>query len=147
MNKSLDSSDSFVEIEKAWMQAIFAEDYKKPWYPFKRFRNKEWGLKYLEWEMTLTGEDQNPSQANAAEEITNLYNWWTIQRPTRMDPYDLMDDKLFPPDRNFIDMLSSERTVDQMQVCQQIDDLEKQYDDEDTEMLIRLIKLRGSLWT
>jgi len=137
----------FVEIEKAWMQAIFCEDYKKPWYPFKRFRDKDLGIKYLDWEMTLIGEDGNPPQAEAAKNIKELYLWWTIQRPARIDPYDLMDDeKIFPKDEDLFDSMnnkSSTRTA----IFKEINELEKQQDEEDTEMLVKLIKLRGSLWT
>lgn len=136
----------FVEIEKAWMQAVFSESYKKPWYPFARFRDRERGIKYLEWEMTLTEKDESPEQAKNAKIIKELYLWWVDVRPVRLDPYELMTEDIFPPDRNLFDRIGK-TTDEQHKIFERINELEKENDDEDTEMLVKLIKLRGSLWT
>lgn len=123
----------FIEIEKAWMEVVFNDEMwrerKYPWW--HRYRLLRWtrqrrcpeaGLAYLAWEMSLTGPDQK--QADAAAEQLALYNWWKFLRPTRGDPYD-------------IEGMTFEQRMK----------VEAQYDQEDEEMLIRLIKIRRSLWT
>ena len=137
----------FVEIELAWMQLISSKDYKRPWYHVKRFRNKEFGIEYLNWEIEL--RDENKSQSESAEEIKKLYFWWMTIRPNRPDPYDLMDIPEFQSKGNKLyDWLDNDsNSIRKKEIFEQITILENQYNDEDTEMLTRLIKLRGSLWT
>jgi len=145
---------NFVEIEKAWMQAIFSEDYKKPWYPFKRFRDRERGIKYLDWEISLKDEktkygDENiahESQSETAQIIKDLYIWWVDIRPNRMDPYELLPDE-FPGEKKNLWDLDSPLSKDMTKAYLEINKLEKEYDDEDTDMLIKLVEVRRSLWT
>lgn len=137
----------FVEIELAWMQKISMKDYKKPWYHFKRFRNKEFGLEYLNWEIGLGEESQH--QSDSAKEIKELYFWWMTTRPNRKDPYDLMDIPEFQTkEHKLYEWLDNDLYYPKRkEVYEQINIIETQYIDEDTEMLIRLIKVRESLWT
>ncbi len=146
----------FVEIEKAWMQAIFAEDYKKPWYPFKRFRSKTKGLLYLDWEISLQYEksdnkgiiEGHKRQSKAAQIVKDLYIWWVEIRPQRMDPYDLIpDDSSNKKVKNFLDDLTSTIPDELKKIYTKIDKIEKEYQEEDTAMLIKLIKNRESMWT
>lgn len=123
---------NFVEIEKAWLEVVFGEhkeDYGANIYSSgvlrtRRWRSEEAGIAYIKWEQGLTNEDGTPTeQAKNAIELERLYNWWKYIRPHRQY------------DDNF--MLMSELRQS----------LENKYDDEDTEMLIKLIKLRSTLWT
>jgi len=83
----------FVEIEKAWMQAILYEDYKRPWWKLNsRFRSREMGLEYLDWEITLINDEHDNLQGENAKIIKELYLWWVDIRSARIDPYSLMDD-------------------------------------------------------
>lgn len=138
----------FVEVEKAWMEAVFNKDYKRPfWKLNNRFRNREFGIEYLNWEISLGDEHEeaNKSQAGAAQIIKDLYLWWVDERPNRMDPYDLLPkEPVFNKEliRN-IDKISPERK----KIYKEIHKLEEQYYKEDTEMLIKLIKIRRNLWT
>ena len=95
------------------------------------------------------------TQAQAANEIIELYTWWTDIYPNRLDPYDVSgwsehcdlrrvthaDDGFIWEDRNDEEKAQTRKCLDSLQ------DLETQYREEDTEMLIRLINLRDSLWT
>ncbi len=135
----------FIEIEKAWM-GVFnkKEEYKKCIKWWKPFRCPEAGLSVLEWEMTLflndldeNGEEipftSNPRQAESAKEQLVLYDWWKNIRPFRIDPYALSG---FNKENGYSD-----------KSYQKLEDITKSYDEEDEEMLIRLIKIRSHLWT
>lgn len=141
----------FVEIEKAWMEAIFNKDYKRPWWKLNsRFRNREYGIEYLDWEIALVNEtdEANNPQAEIAKIIKELYLWWVDIRPVRMDPYDLIQDnydgKLF---KDWFYDLDKPLSENKKIIYKKIDKLEKDYYDEDTEMMKKLIKIRSSLWT
>ncbi len=136
---TFDAFSDFVETEYALEFFISeAEDrkkYKKPWYR-KFFRLGIWrcpdaAIDYLNWASKLTNNEEwvdknDPScgkptsQALAAQEILVLYRWWKIDRPKRPDPHAES---------------GSQKNCDE------------KYDDEDTQMLIRLIKIRHGLWT
>jgi len=138
----------FVEIEKAWMEAILNKDYKRPWWKLNsRFRNREYGIEYLDWEITLdNGTDEgNKPQAEAARVVKELYLWWVDLRPARMDPYELLPDS-FPDKEDFFDF-SKPLSDKKKEIYKKIDALEKRYQEEDTEMLIKLINIRQNLWT
>ena len=112
----------------------------------------ESGLKYLQWEMTI--DKTSPHQAEAAREIWQLYHWWKFVRPNRVDPMDasgwsehcrLLESRgrhiLDTDDLTAEERARSRKTLD---VCREI---EANYDEEDEEYLVRLIKIRKSLWT
>ena len=63
------------------------------------------------------------------KEVYDLYWWWNFIRPIRIDPFDLY----------YVDG-SEENTKKSF-------DIERQYNEEDQEMLIRLINIRERLWT
>lgn len=128
----------FVETELAWSSFSSADNgqkkYNIPWWRIKTglWRSSEAGLDYLHWasELKLNEERVDKSspdfgkptqQAFCAQEILVLYQWWKNERPNRPDPYE-------------------QKSVDAYK-------LEQKYDNEDTEMLIRLIKIRQGLWT
>lgn len=127
----------FIEVEKPWISV----EYKKNFW--RRERNREVGLKYLDWEINLKydkdwGINENDPeygsptpQSISAKEQLDLYNWWTIERPKRIDPY---EEEHF----NKIQEQFGEKYYNE---------IEEKYYKEDTEMLIRLIKIRRHLWT
>jgi len=107
----------------------------------KKLRDPARGIKHLDWEINST----TGYQSTSAQEKKVLYLWWTQWRPARLDPYvsdyfnqpgdfDLSLKALF--NRPFNRELSDARTK-----------LEQMYEAEDEEMLIRLMKVRRSLWT
>ena len=162
----------FVEIEQAWHSCVWDQDarkkYNMPWWRdswvtyWREWRCPEAGIGYLKWCMTLDdpalpANDRNPSQAEYAREALTLYTWWKDIRPTRVDEteeagltafdqrmeqkygkleFDPADKKLTPAERR-------ERSA----IYDRMHEIEEARHQEDTEMMIRLIKIRRSLWT
>lgn len=92
---------------------------------FKKFIEDEKGLDTLDWEMHL---DHAEAQAGAAMEARALYDWWTTIRPTRGDPYEAGEEQGAA-------LYALGLTI------------EARYDVEDDDMLARLVRIRGWLWT
>jgi hypothetical protein len=162
----------FVEVELAWWHLAWEgkeqrEKYKMPWWAVGWWRVRTWrcpqaGLDNLAWQMNLTNKDwaseDNPEyskpslQAINAREIHELYKWWTEQRPQRPDPYkvsgwsDYCDSKRRKSDDIFDDLENDDK-IDTKPMLDHIHKLEEDYEREDEEMMIRLIKIRRALWT
>jgi len=141
----------FVEIEKAWLNTWYNENkYKKlPWFKrkFGGFRSPEDGLAYLTWEIEQSNKVEFLSQAEAAKEIFELYDWWKNIRPNRKDPLELACyDEHFDNNKDW--PLSGKKLTDEQTKC--LDDVNKYQEDqynEDSEMLMRIIKTRNCMWT
>lgn len=166
----------FVEIEQAWHYVAWDKEarklYNTPWYATGWFRWRTWrspeaGLAYLNWASSLKYNDDwgidpnHPTfgtptpQAEAAKEIKELYLWWTTVYPNRPDPYDASgwsdlcatrrssdpDDWLLDEDESDHERAKTGNSLDMLH------EIEKQYEDEEESMLIRLIKVRHHLWT
>ena len=164
---------NFVEIEQAWQHILWDEEARKkyhtPWYAYGWFRWRTWrspeaGLAYLEWASNLKKDDNYVSvddpeynkptqQALDAIETQELYDWWKNIRPARPDPYDesgwskLCDERIEKNGDIFFNNETQEEKQKTRASIDIIDRLEKQYFEEDTQMMIRLINLRKSLWT
>ena len=163
----------FVEVELAWSHVVWdpvaRKEFQAPFYATGWFRWRTWrcpqaGLDNLDWRRSLrwTENELGPDhsdigtrtpQALHAEEILALYKWWTEIYRNRPDPMDASgwtdycartrngdDDFLFQP-TDEATMKQRDRAID---LCNEI---EQQYEQEDEEMLIRLIRIRNSLWT
>ena len=165
----------FVEIEQAWSHIAWGDKtarakYNPPfwasgWFRWRTWRCPQAGVDHLDWEMTLTneefldedkkGEAVLTSQAIRAKELKELYTWWTVTYRNRPDPHDASgwsaycDSLRNEYGDNWIGMnpkdpASKKASNKAMKLLSKI---EKAYEKEDTEMLIRLIKIRQSLWT
>lgn len=140
----------FIEVEKAHMLSWSIPEEQPWWFKLRRFklsetRSAENGIKYLEWEAQLT-EDNGihfTAQAIAAQEQLELYNWWKNIRPNRPDPHDISG---WSEHCETLDIQVKTRS-NTRQILQTLQDIETQYDNEDSEMLIRLITIRKHLWT
>lgn len=137
------------------------------WFRWKAWRNPQAGLDYLTWETTLVNnaewfsDPNDPSigkptpQAEAAKEVLELYHWWKSVRPQRPDYMDTSGWTAYcervREKHGGIMIDSGKQTEAEQEECkvalQKSTELEQQYEDEDTEMMIRLIRVRGSLWT
>ena len=165
----------FVEIELAWKNIICDKEaavrYNAPWLAKGWFRSRTWrcpkaGLDHLRWETTLVMDESwgltpdDPSygklsdQALKAQEISELYHWWKFVRNKRPDPYEISGWSEYCAEKSFEDsswFLSSEKTEEERERSRKmtslIDEMEEDYYQEDQEYLIRLIRLRRSLWT
>lgn len=96
-------------------------------------------------------------QAEAALEILELYCWWKFIRPNRPDPNDVtgytdwFNKKHASNNGDLLCLLDKEDTDEEKQEWKKFHDaiekIEEDYDREDEEMMIRLIKIRHFLWT
>jgi len=148
--------------------------WRKQWWTrwFMEWRCPEAAIAHLEWEMSLKNDNEwddkdspiygSPThQAIAAKEKWALYYWWKHVRPQRVDAMEasgwsaLCDRRrlrdIAEHGDDFWSLMSDDKTDEDKAETRRILDastaLEKQYADEDEEMLIRLVKLRQSLWT
>lgn len=166
----------FVEIEKAWMHVVFDDAewrrrqhpwWSKGWTRFKGFRDPDAGLAHLDWEMTLDDPklseyERCDSQAAVAREIKALYDWWKNVRPMRPDPMkasgwsdycdkrrEVLEEKGIDDSLSFLDdeHETDEDKAESLRIIDKTRSIETAYDLEDEQMLMRLIKIRKSLWT
>ena len=165
----------FVEVEQAWSHIAWGskEDRKKydapfyatGWWRWRTWRCPQAGIDHLDWAMTLTNSDwvdkNDPNygkptgQALVAKEIKELYTWWTVTYRNRPDPMDASGWSAYCESlRNqfgdgWIGMSSKDPAIKISgdKAHKLLAKIEKAYDKEDTEMMIRLIKIRESLWT
>ena len=164
----------FVEIEQAWHHCMWSDDaktkfdvpwWRSGWLRWRTWRCPEAGLEYLRWAMTLTNAEfldddkKNEAvptyQATAAKEIIELYTWWTETYRNRPDPYEASGwtavceasraangGRLhFGTEKDPVLKKQSDKAHKLLQK------IEKAYEAEDEAMMIRLIKIRQSLWT
>jgi hypothetical protein len=164
----------FVEIELAWWHIAWNDASKKKynapfwstgWFRWRTWRCRQAGLDNLEWQMSLKHDEewigaddpnynQPTPQAKNAKEIFELYNWWTVVRPARPDAYDASGWSAICERRrekygSSLDW-DSDSEEERAEVRKSLDlsnKLEEEYEQEDEDMLIRLVKIRRSLWT
>jgi hypothetical protein len=161
-----------IEVELAAANYRFDEEarnkYKVPfwgtgWFRTRTYRNKEAGIDYLKWAAALTCDEtwgiepgdekygEPTYQAIGAKEVLFLYNWWVNERPKRPDPYDISGWSAYSEQRRANGLGFEHRTEEERLTSQKLLEvlhkIEEDYDNEDEEMLIRLIKIRKYLWT
>ena len=162
----------FVEVEQAWHHVLWDEaarkKYKTPWtrnfFRFRTWRCPEAGVDHLKWAMTLTNEEwleedekhlaEPTYQAKAAKEILELYTWWKEVYPKRPDVHDASGWSAYCDMRrekgyHLLDM--EDKSPEDAEMCKtalnKTQEIEDAYNKKDEEMMIRLIKVRQSLWT
>jgi len=165
----------FVEVELAWKHIAWDKEARKKydvpfwgsgWFRWRTWRSPQAGLDYLAWEMSLVNDESwgiekdNPDygkptfQAEKAREILALYKWWTEVYPNRPDPHDASGWTAICAQRRdqgrpFLDF--DDRTPDEeaenRQALDRLYEIEEDHHAEDEQMLVRLIKIRRSLWT
>lgn len=141
------------------------------WMRWKEWRCPEAGIAHLIWEMSLINDyywlpeeerasqpgfgDETP-QALAAHEQYELYHWWKNVRPTRPDPMDAggwsayceyAKNKYGAGWIGLDEDNTDEENRMSKEALDKTHEIEAAYEAEDEEMLIRLIKIRRSLWT
>ena len=164
----------FIEVEQAWNHIAWSDEarkkYKAPWWSYGWFRVRTWrspaaGMDHLVWASGLRNTDwaspgdpeyNKPTpQAERAKEMIDLYVWWTAIRPQRKDPHDASGwseicDRRRTADGGLFGSMEDEtaeelaQTRASLDICHQI---EQEYEQEDEDMMIRLIKVRNGLWT
>lgn len=148
--------------------------YAWGWFRWRTWRSAEAGIEHLNWAKNLDNSDwlsedekhkaEPTGQALAAREILELYDWWKNIYPTRKDPHELSGwsdlcnrrrQKLKEEDgedyRWSSLLVGEEKTEEEKEEVRRILDrcreIEKEYEDENERMMIRLIKIRNHLWT
>lgn len=164
----------FVEVEQAWHYCLWDSEntkkYQVPWYRSGWLRWRTWrcaeaGIEYLEWARSLTGAsngllpghkdyDKPTQQAVAAQEILELYYWWKEEYPHRPDPHEASGWSEYCREKEAISgsLFSDKHDTAALrkkrdQALKLSDKIEREYAREDERMMIRLIKVRESLWT
>jgi hypothetical protein len=166
----------FVEVELAWWHVVWDEEarkkFKSPWYAtgwfrWRSWRNPECGIANLEWQRSLKfNEDegfekgdphigQPTPQAIKAQEILDLYTWWTTTYRNRPDPYEVSGwtaacEAQRQANGGKLSFSSPKDPVlkkAQNKAHNLLQKIEADYEKEDETMMIRLIKVRHGLWT
>ena len=159
----------------AWDKEARAK-YKAPWWRFGWWNVRLWrcpqaGLDNLKWQMTIRadasyglkegdkGWNEPTRQAINAKEIYELYKWWTEVYPNRPDPHDASgwteyceQKRQLNPGHSFSALLSDRNETKELKKLRDkslklSQKIEQQYEKEDEQMMIRLIRIRNSLWT
>jgi hypothetical protein len=147
----------YIEIEQANKQYHWGNESKST-------TGKEAGVKRLDWETELRfTDDELPAgdprignltpQAISAREIRKLYFWWIDERPARQDPHDVFP-CTYEKESDSTDewmgiwgaRTDEEKKADRVRF-ESIRKLEDKYEAEDTNMLIRLMRIRKNMWS
>lgn len=135
----------FVEQEKAHMHRICADDDESP-----IDDNRLAGLTHLDWEISLGDESLN--QSKSAQEIKDIYLWIKDVYPNRPDPHDVTGwSEYCENERSGVMGIGED--IDDVErarvkkMLKELSNIENTYEEEDTEMLTRIIKVRKSMWT
>ncbi len=167
----------FVEVELAWWHLAWDKEardkYKAPWWRFGWWNIRLWrcpqaGLDNLKWQSELVWKEEEckpgspdigkPTyQAEKALEILALYKWWTEVYPNRPDPHDasgwteycrLKREEHGDKGLSFFKETKNKELRKMGDKALKLSHkIEQQYEREDEQMMIRLIKIRNSLWT
>jgi len=167
----------FVEVELAWWHIAWSDPaerrkYRAPfwatgWFRWRTWRCPQAGLDNLAWQMTCDNKDYTPEdhpdygqltpQAHNAAEILALYTWWTKVYRNRLDPMDASgwteycNRKREEEDGGVWSFMRDSKDPELKAfgeaALQKSHEIEEAYEKEDEEMLIRLIRVRNSLWT
>jgi hypothetical protein len=158
----------------AWDDEARAK-FKAPWWSSGWWRWRTWrcpeaGLENLEWRRNYrwsaeeVGADSElvgelTPHAYAYQEIYELYKWWTEVYRNRPDPHNASGWTDFCARRRalqesesaiaFLDFEndSEETRAESKRILDLCNKIEQEYEDEDTEMLTKLIRVRQHLWT
>lgn len=167
----------FVEVELAWWHLAWSPEerpkYNMPWWAVGWWRIRTWrcpqaGLDNLDWQSKLVWqpeecEEGSPNvgkptyQAERALEILALYKWWKEVYPNRPDPHDasgwteycrLKREEHGDKGLSFFKETKNKELRKMGDKALKLSyKIEQQYEREDEQMMIRLIKIRNSLWT
>jgi hypothetical protein len=166
----------FVEMELAWWHLAWSPEerpkYNMPWWAVGWWRVRTWrcpqaGLDNLEWQRNLRHsvddgwKEGDPNvglltpQAVKAQEILDLYTWWTTTYRNRPDPYEASGWTEYCEASRIANGGKLSWGSDKSPELKKLSDkahkllrkIEESYEKEDEAMMIRLIKVRHGLWT
>jgi hypothetical protein len=159
-----DTLVKYVESEVAHMSVWSngSDESKNKKYKFKHGRCKEAGIDYLNWEKSLLLDKEmgtaidspfynTPTdQAFKAMKVLELYTWYTEVYENRKSSYVLSGleeyDKNHPRTADLLSGMGN-TNKDKSNLLNKMRDIDTQYEKEEDNKLLELIKLRRSLWT
>jgi hypothetical protein len=141
--------------EKKWVKIDKAAD-RYPWLHWKKYRNSEYALQYLHLQMAIPHDDYTPrDEIQRLCRAMCLYVWWTQVRPNRGSSEEKSGLKAFrdritaqygEEDKWSYSALTKEQQEEYSKLMHADDDLERKWLNEDTDMLVLLVKERLNLW-
>lgn len=165
----------FVEVELAWWHIAWDDEarakfqapwYARGWFRWRTWRNAECGLANLEWQRQLRWKEDEVGadhkelgkltpQAVKAQEILDLYTWWTETYRNRPEPMEASGWSAYCEAARLANGgklswggdKSKELKKMSADAMKKLHKIEADYEKEDEAMLIRLIKVRHGLWT
>jgi hypothetical protein len=155
------SDEAKTEFETPW--------WRKGWLRWRSWRCPAAGMEYLKWASGLVvdkdmgatpgekGFGEPTYQAKSAKEIIELYTWWTVTYRNRPDPYDASGWTAYCEASRAANggslwgSLGGDKTPEMKKMStlslNKLRKMEEAYEKEEEAMMIRLIKIRQSLWT
>jgi hypothetical protein len=130
-----------------------------------QFVEKESGLNcHIDWRSAEEMGDGNPemddwekknrdANANAAKEMWEIYTWWTKGRKEEHDALEELEGKAFNHNITFTKMpdglssMETNQTPEQKVLMEQAWQMEDTLLKKDEEMIIRLVRVAGHMWT
>jgi hypothetical protein len=165
----------FVEVELAWWHLAWSPEerpkYNMPWWAVGWWRIRTWrcpqaGLDNLEWQRNLRWKEEEVGadfkglgeltpQAVKAQEILDLYNWWTTTYRNRPEPMEASGWTAYCEAARLANggklSFSGDKTPELAKMSKiamkKLRKMEADFEKEDEQMMIRLIKVRNGLWT
>jgi hypothetical protein len=167
----------FVEVELAWSHIAWGSEedkakYAAPfwasgWFRWRTWRCPQAGLDNLDWQRNLrwsedeVGADHKElnkltPQAVKAQEILDLYTWWTTTYRNRTDPYEASGwaaacEASRIANGGKLNWSGREKNPTLKKASDKahklLQKIEADYETEDEAMMIRLIRVRHGLWT
>lgn len=142
----------FVEIECSFMELdepyTFRQwiNFKLPWFlrSDEVYRNRESGLQHLTW-LEESYQDMGENSSDAPKTIREVYLWWKDVRPQRQDPGDDSGFNQYMQECKKSNTKKDEKHISKL--LKKTIRIEQQHEKKDTEMLNKIIKYRGFMWT
>jgi hypothetical protein len=158
----------------AWADPAEKAKYKAPfwatgWFRWRTWRCPQAGLDNLDWQRSLRHDtdsgwaEGDPNigkptpQAVKAQEVLDLYRWWKDVYPHRPDAHDASgwteycERKRQEHGETGLSFMKESANPETralgVAALDKTHEIEQAYEAEDTEMMIRLIKVRHGLWT
>jgi len=101
---------------------------------------------FVEKESDIVDWSSDPQHQESEKEFMDLYKWWTEERPKREDNYPSMSE--YGIEGGLADLDRSSPGYKRWnEAHDEYNKQQEEYDNEDTEMLIRLVSIRRRLWS
>ena len=102
-------------------------------------------LKHTDWDATAGTKE-------AKEEFLAIHKWW-LEYPCRLEDIETATDAFHEerfkgcPDKDWLERIQEKRSPKAEKLAEELYAMEEKLETETTDMLCRLVKIRGYLWT